>query len=220
MYQCVNCQFVTSFTDDIMEHQSVCKANEKDMIATVPIGAIPKISADLFKNSTESIVNTSDSLEMFVISSYVENELKEYQCPHCPHATNRAHALSKHINSMHTKAVWFHCDYCQYRSTDRSCLRRHVKNLHIQKGSLAGLSCDQCVYQCSTEEGLRRHRLNHESAVLQCPFCSYSSKDRSNFRKHLFIHNQAEYHCNSVNTLVFLLTSWSCIWKTNTTHVV
>lgn len=133
--------------------------------------------------------------DCFAMCSTSENGAKEFKCPHCPHVTNRAHALSKHINSMHTKAVWFHCDHCQYRSTDKSSLRRHVRNLHLHKGSQDRFSCDQCAFQCSSEHIMRRHRLKHESAILQCPFCSYCSKDRSNFRKHLFVHNQAEYRC-------------------------
>lgn len=172
-----------------------------------------KDQSDIAANSTSNSINAATSVtsglassmdllpqnftpvdcsSMFTIS---ESGLKEYRCPNCPHVTNRAHALSKHINSMHTKAVWFHCEYCQYRCTDKSSLRRHIRNVHGHGGSMNKLTCKQCGYHCSSEYNLQRHHLKHESDILQCPFCSYSSKDRSNFRKHLFIHNQTEYSC-------------------------
>lgn len=219
IYQCLSCQFFTTSTTVIVEHQRDCSSKNNDvpvsMISTSSVSLCNNLSA-ILPESTEICTNASvsstnsqinsinlprtsaqlltptDCAAMFTIS---ENGVKTYTCPHCPHATNRAHALSKHINSMHTKAVWFHCDYCQYRSTDRSCLRRHIRNLHVQKGLVSHLTCDQCGYQCSSEHNLQRHLLKHESGVLQCPFCSYSSKDRSNFRKHLFVHNQTEYSC-------------------------
>lgn len=156
---------------------------------------MPETSTHESSNSTHvssQFLTPSDCAAMFTLT---DKGVKEYKCPHCPHVTHRAHALSKHINSMHTKAVWFHCDYCQYRSTDKSCLKRHIKSLHVQRESITHLICEQCGYQCRSEYTHQRHLLKHESGVLQCPFCSYLSKDRSNFRKHLFVHNQTEYSC-------------------------
>ncbi|KAG5900041.1 hypothetical protein JTB14_009119 [Gonioctena quinquepunctata] len=120
---------------------------------------------------------------------------KLVRCPHCPHVTNRPYALSKHINTMHTKAVWFLCEYCTYRSTDRSCLRRHMRKNHE---GLPGKesTCKICGYVCSTEYNLSKHMTKHEiSTTLACDFCSYISRDRSNFRKHIFTHNTKMLEC-------------------------
>ncbi|KAJ8939749.1 hypothetical protein NQ314_011035 [Rhamnusium bicolor] len=127
------------------------------------------------------------------ISDHEKIDLKK--CPHCPHVTNRQYALNKHINTMHTKAIWYSCDLCNYRSTDSSCLRRHKRNVHPEVTGNE-LCCHLCAYRCMTEYHLKKHLLKHdENTILQCQFCSYSTKDRSNFRKHIFIHNPKAQDC-------------------------
>lgn len=122
-------------------------------------------------------------------------EPSEKKCPHCPHVTNRQYALNKHINTMHTKSLWYTCDFCPYRSTDSSCLRRHKRNVHPERQG-ADLVCRLCSYHCTTEYHLKKHMMKHEdSTLLQCQFCSYSTRDRSNFRKHIFIHNPKPHDC-------------------------
>lgn len=123
-------------------------------------------------------------------------EKARIKCPHCPHITNRTSALNQHINTMHTKAIWYNCDKCSYKSTDRSCLRRHVRRVHLQKAEHQDLSCKQCDYTCPNEHNMRKHLSKHQITSLQCRFCSYATKDRSNFRKHIFIHNPRPTNCD------------------------
>ncbi|KAJ8949176.1 hypothetical protein NQ318_021667 [Aromia moschata] len=110
------------------------------------------------------------------------NELdkNERKCPHCPHVTNRQYALNKHINTMHTKAVWYTCDFCTYRSTDSSCLRRHKRNVHPDMVG-SDLTCQLCAYRCTTEYHLRKHQLKHD--------------DNTILQKHVFIHNPKPRNC-------------------------
>lgn len=214
MYRCLKCQFTSVSPEVTLQHQSVC-LSESSATSEVPqqsatihqnlsaagvilpptpgkeIRTVSKDATTELLRKAGKPLTATDCASMFMVS---ESGVKEYKCPYCPHITHRAHALSKHINSLHTKAVWFHCEHCTYRSTDRSSLRRHVRNLHSQPSERV-FSCDQCGYQGNTEHHLRRHLLKHESSMLQCPFCSHSTKDRSNFRKHLFVHNQTVYHC-------------------------
>lgn len=123
------------------------------------------------------------------------------KCPHCPHITNRTYALNKHINTMHTKSVWFHCEFCTYRSTDKSCLRRHVRKNHEEKPDVESgkqFCCNICNMAVATEHNLNRHMMKHEETInanYKCDFCSYNSKDRSNYRKHIFTHSPIQLQC-------------------------
>ncbi|CAH1118310.1 unnamed protein product [Phaedon cochleariae] len=119
------------------------------------------------------------------------------KCPHCLHVTNRPYALSKHINTMHTKAVWFVCEYCTYRSTAKECLRRHIRKNHSDNVDIsADHACQICGQKCTSEFNLSKHMLKHAATLLSCVFCSYTSKDRSNFRKHIFTHNTKPLVCH------------------------
>ncbi|XP_057658558.1 zinc finger Y-chromosomal protein 1-like [Diorhabda carinulata] len=126
-----------------------------------------------------------------------------HKCPHCPHITNRGYALSKHINTMHTRAVWFVCEFCTYRSTDKACLRRHIRKNHEQGNSNnrpRSFTCNICDMVISSEYNFNRHMLKHEETVLStfnCEFCSYQCKDRSNYRKHVFTHSPKLLQCPS-----------------------
>ncbi|XP_018575775.1 RE1-silencing transcription factor B-like isoform X2 [Anoplophora glabripennis] len=154
----------------------------------------PQDDNELYQCSNCTFVTTH--LDSYVIHKNVcGSELTEKKCPHCSHVTNRQYALNKHINTMHTKSVWYICDSCPYRSTDSSCLRRHKRNVHPERlGN--DLMCQMCSYRCTTEYHLKKHMLKHtDNAPLQCQFCSYSTRDRSNFRKHVFIHNPTPQGC-------------------------
>ncbi|XP_074040384.1 uncharacterized protein isoform X2 [Leptinotarsa decemlineata] len=146
-------------------------------------------------NCTCMYLTTSETLFNEHKKNCKNNSKNLLRCPHCPHVTNRSYALSKHINTMHTKAVWFLCEYCTYRSTDKSCLRRHMRKNHTEHSSVECV-CKVCGHVCSNQYNLSKHITKHEmSPPLNCEFCSYSSKDRSNFRKHIFTHSIKELDC-------------------------
>ncbi|CAG9861712.1 unnamed protein product [Phyllotreta striolata] len=163
---------------------------------------------DTTENDSTKIFNcscmyltTSETLFTEHKSKCRHNKL-HLRCPHCPHITNKSYALSKHINTMHTKAIWYHCETCSYRSTDKSSLRRHVRKnheAHPDKERDNLYQCGICAAIIASKPNFNRHMVKHEETALSydCEFCSYNTKDRSNFRKHVFTHSPVALQCPS-----------------------
>lgn len=200
---------LTSEDQDMTNFGNTIKSQKEDTIITV----YNPENGEATLNPITKIYNCSCMYLTTSLSLFEEHKRKcktgkttskhVHKCPHCPHITNRGYALSKHINTMHTKAVWFLCEFCTYRSTDKACLRRHVRKNHEPNNSNdrpRSFTCNICDVVITSEYNFNRHMLKHEETVLStfnCEFCSYQCKDRSNYRKHVFTHSPKLLQCPS-----------------------
>lgn len=140
----------------------------------------------------------TDSSESFISHRETCKEVKEkveHKCPHCPYVTTRRYVLTQHINSQHTKEIWYQCLDCDYKCTDKSYLKKHSK-IHVEGSELEEKVCEYCDFRTLSEYNYRKHLSKHDIQVLQCEFCSYSTNDRTNFRRHLFTHNPVPSDCD------------------------
>ncbi|XP_072383248.1 uncharacterized protein [Diabrotica undecimpunctata] len=187
-------QEIANFETDIIQEDedSVIKSENGNVM---PEHNITKIynCACMYLTTSQSLFNEHKTkCQMSKIGSK-----QMFKCPHCTHVTNRPYAINKHINTMHTKSVWFMCETCNYKSTDKSCLRRHVRKNHENPDPIKQYPCHICDMVITNKYNFRRHLLKHDEAIsYDCEFCSYNCKDKSNFRKHLFTHSPKLLPCS------------------------
>uniref|UniRef100_A0A6P7F8L6 B-cell lymphoma 6 protein homolog n=1 Tax=Diabrotica virgifera virgifera TaxID=50390 RepID=A0A6P7F8L6_DIAVI len=187
-------QEIANFGTDVMQEE------EGSVIRSENGGVLPEHNIAKLYNCACMYLTTSQALfnehknkcQMSKIGSK-----QTYKCPHCTHVTNRPYAINKHINTMHTKSVWFMCESCSYKSTDKSCLRRHVRKNHEDPDPTKQYPCHLCDMVMTNKYNFKRHLLKHDEALsYDCEFCSYNCKDKSNFRKHLFTHSPKLLPCS------------------------
>ena len=59
----------------------------------------------------------------------VHDQVKAFECPHCPHEATTSGALKQHILT-HTGEKNFKCDICDKKFTGSSNLNRHIRTVH------------------------------------------------------------------------------------------
>jgi hypothetical protein len=94
---------------------------------------------------------------------YIQNEAKQFICPHCDKTTNRQNTMFYHIEKKHTEMKKHQCTECTKGFVNKSGLQTHMAQVHphVQDESNPYLkiswSCPCCDHTCRMKANMAIH---------------------------------------------------------------
>lgn len=106
-----------------------------------------------------------------------------HTCCICKKVISNRRNLIRHLETVHSKGVKFHCDLCPKFYFSKGEIFEHVKT-HAKKN----FACNICDYKTWNRALLKAHALSHVPKV-DCPICNRQVK---NLKLHLKSHKHKE----------------------------
>ncbi|KAK9883307.1 hypothetical protein WA026_001487 [Henosepilachna vigintioctopunctata] len=136
------------------------------------------------------------------------DESRMFPCQYCEHRSISSSSLRDHVNSVHTREVFFKCPYCDHKCTLKGNLRGHIRRKHPAQfvESEKRYSCSHCDFKTALMRNLKIHQKNEhnidlvqiktENGEFPCQHCNYKARSYYALKIHTNKHTKENsYRC-------------------------
>ncbi|XP_055918364.1 zinc finger protein 236-like [Eupeodes corollae] len=138
------------------------------------------------------ILSDRSCLQRHNILCHQAEELKTFQCNHCPKKFPTKKLLDLH--TVHHNECTFMCSECGKGFPTKSTMNVHFKRIH---STLCDRMCEICAKLIKGKTAFERHMEEHEGIVqprVQCKECGSWLKDKNSLRKHMYSKHDGKTH--------------------------